>query len=417
MRRLLFACLLLCASTVAVSQLLPPLQIRNQQFFAGARPFAFQGLNWFGFNNKQTMVDGLWAGGSSAATDFSTIVESIRLLGYNSIRLPFVFSDLQMSTIDKSHPCKILADSAVVARCKAKSPPYSLYKWLPRPKSNVCNAYLPRGKTEDRFLWVIQKFIDNGFYVVIDYHPMGTEDHPYNVIKFVNAWKSLWTRITNLPDYYTKIAGRILIDIMNEPDSMSLSWPRTAELYLRTMDALYPIGNRTAFFLVEGTGQTNYYMNWGDGFVTNTTVINKFGLSDPTTFFKQVVWKPYVDRVIISPHVYGPSISQAKLAYSGKDMFNRLDISFGYLYKKGYCQGGKCTKFAVIIGEFGSKFEDPRDLEHLNDFSHWMKKTFARPSWLFWAYNQNSGDTGGIVKNNWQDIDWRKVNWLRQNMI
>jgi endoglucanase len=74
-------------------------------------------------------------------------------------------------------------------------------------------------------------------------------------------------------------------------------------------------------------------------------------------------------------------------------------------------------KFPIIVGEFGSKFEDPRDLIHLQDFSKWMKETFKNPSWLYWAYNQNSGDTGGIVKNNWQDIDWRKVLWLRKNMI
>lgn len=29
--------------------------------------------------------------------------------------------------------------------------------------------------------------------------------------------------------------------------------------------------------------------------------------------------------------------------------------------------------------------------------------------WLWWAYNENSGDTGGIVQNNWQDLDWNKL--------
>lgn len=31
--------------------------------------------------------------------------------------------------------------------------------------------------------------------------------------------------------------------------------------------------------------------------------------------------------------------------------------------------------------------------------------------WLWWAYNENSGDTGGIVFNDWQDIHWEKVNY------
>lgn len=50
----------------------------------------------FGFNNKKTMVDGLdgektptWEGG-----DFATIVHQLRLLGFNAVRLPFLFGDL-----------------------------------------------------------------------------------------------------------------------------------------------------------------------------------------------------------------------------------------------------------------------------------------------------------------------------------
>ena len=26
--------------------------------------------------------------------------------------------------------------------------------------------------------------------------------------------------------------------------------------------------------------------------------------------------------------------------------------------------------------------------------------------WNWWAYNENSGDTGGIVMHYWQDINW-----------
>lgn len=32
--------------------------------------------------------------------------------------------------------------------------------------------------------------------------------------------------------------------------------------------------------------------------------------------------------------------------------------------------------------------------------------------WLWWAYNENSGDTGGIVMNQWQDLNWEKINWM-----
>lgn len=38
----------------------------------------------FGFNVGMGMVDGLWAGGTAAATDFALITYQLRLLGYNA---------------------------------------------------------------------------------------------------------------------------------------------------------------------------------------------------------------------------------------------------------------------------------------------------------------------------------------------
>lgn len=31
---------------------------------------------------------------------------------------------------------------------------------------------------------------------------------------------------------------------------------------------------------------------------------------------------------------------------------------------------------------------------------------------MWWAYNENSGDTGGIVMNNWQDLHWEKLRFM-----
>jgi hypothetical protein len=45
---------------------------------------SIRGINWFGFNVGMGMVDGLWAGGSAAATDFALITYQLRLLGYNA---------------------------------------------------------------------------------------------------------------------------------------------------------------------------------------------------------------------------------------------------------------------------------------------------------------------------------------------
>ena len=65
----------------------------------------------------------------------------------------------------------------------------------------------------------------------------------------------------------------------------------------------------TTLFLVEGGGQLPYAMCWGDGFVTNSSIIAANNLSDPNPFFQTLLTKPYLSNVVISPHYYPPSIS------------------------------------------------------------------------------------------------------------
>jgi hypothetical protein len=76
----------------------PPLRLVGHQLVSGrsGRSVSLRGINWFGFNVGMGMVDGLWAGGSAAATDFALIAYQLRLLGYNAVRLPFTWRDLNM---------------------------------------------------------------------------------------------------------------------------------------------------------------------------------------------------------------------------------------------------------------------------------------------------------------------------------
>ncbi len=59
--------------------------------------------------------------------------------------------------------------------------------------------------------------------------------------------------------------------------------------------------------------------------------------------------------MVISPHVYGPSVTHADAHYKGPELWRRLTLSFGYLTQQGYCEGGDCQRFPVALGEFGSR--------------------------------------------------------------
>ena len=419
-----FMYLLFLLHPLTKSHALQPLTIRNGKFFSGDNQFTFKGLNWFGFNNQQTMLDGLWVGGNSSATDFSSIVYKIKLLGFNSVRLPFLFSDLyDIHPQSKSIGCHIDSRREICDLAHYRESPPAYYG--PWPVKNKCNDYLPSGSTLQRFYWVITQFIKNEFYVVIDYHPTNPAlVHDTNQLVF--QWRKLWTYITQQPDFQF-VKGRLILDLINEPDCASLHWQRTSaknipsatETYIALMDSLYRVSN--PLFLIEGTGQTGYNLCWGNGFVTNKSIVDQHNIDDASVFFETLIKKPYLTNVIISPHLYGPTISKDTVYYYGAGVRERFFNSFGYLGLNGYCSKKQkpmgCYMFPILIGEFGSFFQDPRDMTFLNELAQWLNKNFkGNVNWMFWAYNANSGDTGGIVTDDWKGLNWKKLDWLKRNM-
>lgn len=408
--------MMLLASASAVP---PPLLIRSDQtgFVDGrGRAFEFHGINWFGFGNKQTMVDGLWIGGSSVASDFFSIVYRIKLLGFNSVRLPFTFNDLDMRPVDKRIPCRVMSAGAIVnstlppARWgvvnRSKRPPVFVGR-LPR---QICNEGVDNTNTKRRFLQVIKTFIDNDIYVVLDYHPMGSEPYAWqrNGAEVAERWRQLmaWFIKEAGTQWNSVYRGRVLIDIMNEPDSMGIGWKRASDIYLKTMDALWPLlGRNGSLFMVEGTGQVSYGLNWGDGFITDPAIIAKSGIDDAGIFFRQVVRKPYANHVIVSPHMYGPTIMLSDRASYGPELRDRMWKSYLYLWKTGF-QG---KKFPIVLGEFGSFMKDPRDIRHLRDLPLYF---VSGKHWMWWCWNNNSGDTGGLVKADWLELEWEKIDYL-----
>ena len=58
---------------------------------ANGEALTIKGINWFGFETDSTMVDGLWQGPNAITQNFEAIVWRIKLLGFNTVRLPFSF--------------------------------------------------------------------------------------------------------------------------------------------------------------------------------------------------------------------------------------------------------------------------------------------------------------------------------------
>ncbi|KAI8468681.1 MAG: glycoside hydrolase superfamily [Monoraphidium minutum] len=551
------------------------------------QPVTIRGVNWFGFNVGMGAVDGLWAGGTDQATDFLEMVRQIRVLGFNAVRLPFRFEDLRSHAPDRTRHCRPspewqlkrrLTDPLFYPSAKALPPPAIS---IPRPGGpKACNSYFPEGTGLDRLMWTLQIFNANGIYVILDYHASSGSALETDAISsadlFASRWSEVWRAVACVPRFQQDLAGRVLVDVLNEPDMLSLKWgpiqglltprPNWGTLALAAMDRIHAASPGDALFLVSGTDQSDYGLNWGNGFVSDPQIIADYGLGDPNPFLRQLVARPYANLVAVSPHVYPPSITGA--TYLGRQLAAQLDNSFGYLQTKGYCGGGgggsgqmgvqiasseegagaaealldeagaapagagaaaggggggavgggegpeagaqggaegaagvggggsggagdigsseesvalsgaggasasnaststsstptgaasaanatsaaaagaaaaaaaprpsrrrallaarrlhgagACTRFPVVISEFGSSFEQAGDITWLGDFAAWVaqqsKAAGAPVGWLMWAVNANSGDTGGLVSPSWQGLMWVKVRFLVDRM-
>jgi hypothetical protein len=153
-------------------------------------------------------------------------------------------------------------------------------------------------------------------------------------------------------------------------------------------------------------------------------------------FFEPLLRKPYLNQVVASPHVYGPSITKAMANFTGAALYRRLTQAWGYLNRQGYCSRSNpliCHRFPIAIGEFGSFLDAsvPGDLAFFRDLAPYLLNRGTAPSdgtpvnstlhngvssWFWFAWNANSGDTGGIAMpdypGDWGSINWNKIDYL-----
>ena len=62
--------------------MITPVHVRGSGL-SGGQPVRIAGINWYGFETPDMVAHGLWA------QDYHTIIDDMKNLGYNTIRIPF----------------------------------------------------------------------------------------------------------------------------------------------------------------------------------------------------------------------------------------------------------------------------------------------------------------------------------------
>ncbi len=349
------------------------------------------GVNWFGAETPDYAPDGLWS------INFKTMLNQIKSLGYNTIRLPYSTDFLDLKDTGGGY-----------------TPNLSLYA-----NPDLADPADPSGQTPLKGVPLLDKIINYagsiGLRVFLDRHRAEASNQSplwydpgsskYTEARWISDWKWFAGHYLNNP---TVIGA----DLHNEPHSVqgnpSLSacwgcgdtnrdWKLAAQ---RAGNAILSV-NPNWLIIVEGT-DTNPITGagtWWGGDLSNAG-------NDPV-----VLSSP--GHVVYSPHEYPASLF-AQSWFSDPTYPNNMpsvwESHWGYLDTNNIAP--------VLIGEFGSRLSTTSDQQWFSALTIGTPGTgYIRSkslNWTFWSWNPNSGDTGGILNDDWTTVIQAKQSVLAQ---
>lgn len=348
------------------------------------------GCNWFGYNTGTNTFDGLWA------CDLNTSIASIADHGFNLLRVP-ISSELIKNWSNGNYPTANF--------------------------NQATNSYLVGMNSLEIFDYVVGQCRANGLKIMIDIHCAKTDAMGHN--------KPLWTDgDISEKDYLDTLAWMakryknddtiIAFDLENEPHGKPNESPRAKWDNSKDSDNWKYIAEKAAnsvlkqnpnvLVMVEGieiypidtkengnfssTNSADYYFNWWGG--------NLRGVKDnPIDLGK------YQNKLVYSPHDYGPAVYQQpwfKSGYNYNSLYNDCwRDNWFYIQEEGIAP--------LLIGEWGGYMTEPNLtwMTHLRKFIKTNKINHT-----FWCFNANSGDTGGLVKDDFVTWDTEKYNFVKE---
>ncbi|PZP39842.1 MAG: endoglucanase [Azospirillum brasilense] len=323
----------------------------------------------FGLESSNEAPHGLWARG------YKEMMDQMVELGFNTIRLPFSTDLLHGGTpsgidFSKNPDLQGLTGLQIMDRIVDYAGQIGLRIILDHHRSDAGAG------TSGNGLWY-------------------DAAHPES--QWISDWQMLAARYADDP---TVIGA----DLHNEPyngtwgTGTATDWAAAAE---RAGNAIGSVNPNWLIF-VEGIGTYDGQSYWWGG--------NLMGVRDrPVTL-------DVANKLVYSAHDYPNSIYAQPWFQSadfGDTLTQKFDQIWGYIYKEGIAP--------VYLGEFGTRMADAKDLVWLDKITAYLSGDLDANgthdiaagqqgiSWTWWSWNPNSGDTGGILQDDWTSVNTAKL--------
>lgn len=348
------------------------------------------GINWFGYNTGTNTFDGLWT------CDLNTSIAAIADRGFNLMRIP-ISTELIKNWSNGNYPNANF--------------------------NQATNSYLVGMNSLEIFDYVVGQCRANGIKIMIDIHSAKTDSmgHMYNV------WYNGDISEKDYLDALAWMAGRyknddtiIAYDLKNEPhgkagESPRAKWDNSTDSnnwkYIAEKAAKAVLNkNPNVLIMVEGieiypkdikangnftsTNMGDYDCTWWGG--------NLRGVKDnPVNLGK------YQNKLVYSPHDYGPTVYEQPW-FKGSYTFDSLYKDCWY---DNWFYIQKTGTAPLLIGEWGGFMRDP-NLKWMTYLRKLIKDN--RINHTFWCFNSNSGDTGGLVLDDFTTWDEDKYAFVKE---
>lgn len=348
------------------------------------------GCNWFGYNTGTNTFDGLWA------CDLNSSIAAIADRGFNLLRVP-ISTELINQWAAGTYPSANFNQATnyylvgmnsleifdyVIGQCHANGLKIMIDIHCAKTDAmgHMKNMWYEGSITEKEYLaalsWIAKRYKNDDTILAYD-----LENEPHG--KAFESPRAKWDASTD-PDNWKYVAEKAALAVLNENPN-ALVMIEGIEIYPRD---LKKNGN------FSSTDMKDYYSTWWGG--------NLRGVKDnPIDIGK------FNNKVVYSPHDYGPAVYEQE--------WFKGDYTFDSLYRDAWYDNWfyiqKTGTAPLLIGEWGGYMTQP-NLKWMTYLRKLIKEN--RINHTFWCFNANSGDTGGLVKDDFVTWDEEKYEFVKE---
>jgi aryl-phospho-beta-D-glucosidase BglC (GH1 family) len=352
----------------------------NNKIYKNGQQIVLKGVNYFGFESLESgVVQGLWT--SNVSLD--NHLDKIQSLGFNALRIPICNLNLYSTAVPVGYV---------------------------NPTLNPAYAGKTAIQRLDLFLANLEA---RKIFFMLDHHDDDcnyAQPTPFPDLWYSNSMsEEQWIKdLEFVANRYKDKEYFAALDLKNEPhDRTTWGDGNTAtDFRLAAIKASQRVRvqNPNILIFVEGIGENN--QSSVSGFNKCTTGVAHFWGEN----LQPVECYPILDseipknKLVLSPHVYGPDVYNQPYFQTG-DFPNNMnaiwETKFGFLLAQGY---------TIAPGEWGGKYGEALASDKVWQ-DKWVDYQISKGicNNFHWSYNPTSGDTGGVVADDWTTVKTGKV--------